>query len=108
MSGLVLSGTDLYMPPFSPEIAEWVTNSGEDHGKRKELKPYSKTNVVEGSYQAMRAFRKPFITTHVYVFYTLLVAIFVYIVAVVLAELKEKSGLVSAMFTGSKFSLKNR
>lgn len=103
VTGLVLAGTDLYMPPFGHEIAEWVTNSGEDHSKLNELKPYSKTNVDDESYQAMRDFRKPFITTHVYVFYTLLAAIFLHIVAVVIAELKEKSGLVSAMFTGSKY-----
>ena len=50
----------------------------------------------------MRAFRKPFITIHVYVFYLLLIAIFLHIAAVVISEIRERSGLVSAMFTRNK------
>jgi len=50
----------------------------------------------------MREFRKPFITIHVYIFYTLVIAILLHIIGVVITELKEKSGLVSAMFTGKK------
>ena len=50
----------------------------------------------------MREFRQPFITTHVYVFYILVVAILLHIAGVVVTELKEKSGLVSALFTGQK------
>lgn len=103
VTGLVLAGTDLYLPPFGHEIAEWVTNSGEDHSKLIDLKPYSKVNVDSASYKEMRAFRKPFITLHVYVFYTLIGAIFLHLLGVAVTELKEKSGLVSAMLTGSKF-----
>lgn len=102
ITGLVLAGTDLYLPPFGHEIAEWVTNSGEDHSKLVDLKPYSKVNVDPDSYQEMREFRKPFITLHVYIFYLLAGAIFLHITGVVMTELKEKSGLVSAMFTGKK------
>ncbi len=102
VTGLVLAGTDLYLPPFGHEIAEWVTNSGEDHGKLADIKPYSKTNIDPVSYKEMRDFRKPFITTHVYVFYTLLIAILLHLIGVVVSELREKCGLVSAMFTGEK------
>jgi len=102
VTGLVLAGTDLYLPPFGHEIAEWVTGSGEDHSKLADLKPYSKTNVDPESYKAMRDFRKPFITIHGYVFYTLLIAILLHLIGVVVSELRERCGLVSAMFTGKK------
>jgi cytochrome b len=50
----------------------------------------------------MRAFRKPFIVTHVYAFYTLLIFIILHIGAIVITEIRERSGLISAMFTGRK------
>jgi len=99
VSGLVLAGTDVYMPPFGNTMAEWVS---EDKSKADEVKAYSKVNVNENSYKEMRAFRKPFITTHYYVFYVLLAAIVLHIIGVVYSELKERNGLVSAMFTGKK------
>lgn len=102
VTGLVLAGTDLYLPPFGHEIAEWVTDSGEDHSKLVDLKPYSTTNVDPDSYEEMRNFRKPFITVHIYVFYLLVIAVLVHIFAVVITEIREKNGLVSALFTGSK------
>lgn len=99
VSGLVLAGTDVYMPPFGNAMAEWVS---EDKTKANEIKPYSKVNVNEESYKEMRAFRKPFITTHYYVFYVLLLAIVLHLIGVIYAELKERNGIVSAMFTGKK------
>ena len=101
-TGLVLAGTDLYLPPFGHEIAEWITASGEEHDKIKNLKPGSKDNVDSAAYAEMRKFRKPYITTHVYVFYLLLVSIFLHVAAVVITEVREKNGLVSAMLTGKK------
>lgn len=101
-TGLVLAGTDLYLPPFGHEIAEWVTGAGEDHSKLADLKPGSKEHVEPESYKEMREFRKPFITTHKYTFYLLLGAIFLHILGVIYSEIRERSGLVSAMFTGNK------
>ena len=100
VTGLVLAGTDLYYPPFGGKIAEWVAQSPE---QADAVKPYSKANVNPDSYKAMRDFRKPYITLHVWVFYTLLGAIFVHLAGVVYSELKEQCGLVSAMFTGNKY-----
>ncbi|WP_031435223.1 cytochrome b/b6 domain-containing protein [Methylomarinum vadi] len=100
-TGLILAGTDLYFPPFGQEMAEWV--AGEDRGLAAELKPGSKEGVDPVAYQEMRAFRKPFITIHNYAFYVLSAAILLHIIGVVVTEIKEKSGLVSAMFTGNKF-----
>ena len=98
VTGLVLAGTDLYMPPFGNQIAEWVSVPGE----LDELKAGSKDHVDAQAYKAMRAFRKPFINTHKYSFYLLVLCIALHITAVVISELSEKNGLISAMFTGKK------
>ena len=107
-TGLVLAGTDLYLPPFGHEIAEWVTGSGEEHDKIKNLKPGSKDDVDSVAYAEMRNFRKPFIIAHVYTFYLLLISIILHIAGVVLTEVRENNGITSAMFTGKKLLLNNQ
>jgi len=102
MTGLVLAGTDLYLPPFGHEIAEWVTGSGEDHEIIDKLKPGSKDHIDLEAYAEMRSFRKPFISIHVFSFYVLLILIFLHISAVVISEVREKNGIISAMITGKK------
>jgi len=99
ITGLVLAGTDVYMPPFGNTIKEWVAV---DQTTVDSVKPYSKEGIDEAAYKEMRDFRKPFITTHYYVFYILLVAIILHLLGVVVTELKERNGLVSAMFSGKK------
>ena len=100
ITGLVLAGTDVYMPPFGAFFADWVTDG--DAEKLAQLVPGSKEFVDKESYDAMRAFRIPFITMHYYIFYVLLAAIVLHIAAVVITEQREKNGLVSAMFSGRK------
>jgi Ni/Fe-hydrogenase 1 B-type cytochrome subunit len=92
-------GTRLYFPPFGQTIKEWVV---EDASKVEVLKPYSKENVNKERYAEMRAFRKPFITVHLYTFYILLIVIVLHVGAIVVTEIRERSGLISAMFTGRK------
>jgi cytochrome b len=99
VTGLVLAGTDLYYPPIGSWIANWIAAPGVDPAT---LVPYSKALYSEEAYQAMRAFRKPFITIHYYGFYTLLAFIVIHILAVVITELREGGNLVSAMFSGKK------
>lgn len=99
LTGLVLAGTDVYMPPFGNTIKEWVAV---DQTMVDSVKPYSKEGVDETAYKEMRDFRKLFISTHYYVFYILLVAIVIHLLAVVVTELKERNSLVSAMFSGKK------
>ncbi len=99
VTGLVLAGTDVYMPPFGNTIKEWVAV---DEQSIAQVEPYSKEGVNPEAYKEMRDFRKAFITTHYYVFYILLVAILVHLIGVVVAELRERNGIVSAMFTGKK------
>ncbi len=99
ITGLILAGTDVYMPPFGNTIKEWVAV---DSSTVESIKPYSKEGVDAEAYKEMRDFRKPIITTHYYVFFVLLAAIFLHLLAVVMTEIKEKNGIVSAMFTGKK------
>ena len=68
ITGLVIAGTDLYYPPFGGYFAEWVTDG--DPERLKQLRPGDKSQVVESAYAEMRAFRKPFITVHVYMAFT--------------------------------------
>ena len=103
-TGLVLAGTDLYLPPFGHEIAEWVTGDDERHLKIKGLTPLNKKNVDTKLFKEMRAFRKPYISLHKLIFYILTFAIFLHILGVVITEIREKNGIVSAMFSGEKVS----
>jgi cytochrome b len=100
ITGLIIAGTDLYLPPFGGYFAEWVTEA--DPQRLEQLEPGNKTYVVEAAYKEMRAFRKPVITLHVYGFYALLLMIIVHITGVITSELRERNGLVSAMITGEK------
>lgn len=99
ITGLVLAGTDLFYPPFGSWIASWVALTGIEPAT---LAPYAKDTYDPVAYQAMRAFRKPFIIIHEYGFYALLGLILLHILAVVKVELGQGGNLISAMFTGRK------
>ncbi len=102
ITGLVLAGTDLYFPPFGHEFAEWATGSGEDHAGLVGLVPGAKEMLDPEGYAAMRRFREPFIEIHEIGFWAMLVAIVLHIGAVVVSDIKEGNGLISAMFSGRK------
>jgi len=99
ITGVMLAGTDVYMPPLGNTMKEWVAV---DQAAVAKIKPYSKEGVDAEAYKEMRALRKPFITIHYYSFYALLAMALLHVLAVVLAELRERNGLVSAMFSGKK------
>ncbi len=99
ITGLVLAGTDVYMLPFGNIVKESIAI---DSTTVDLIKPYSKEGVDEAAYKEMRDVRKPFITVHYYVFYILLAAILLHLLGVVVSEIRERNGLVSAMFTGKK------
>lgn len=103
ISGLVLAGTDIYYPPLGQYFAERVAD---DKQRISEITPYSKDNINEQAYKAMRVDRKPFIIAHTYSFYILIFLIPLHISGVFFAERKEKTALVSAMISGYKY-LKN-
>ncbi len=54
------------------------------------------------AYQAMRAFRAPFIEVHEFAFFALIVFIGLHLLAVVITEIHEGGSIKSAMFTGRK------
>lgn len=99
VTGLVLAGTDLYYPPLGAWIAEWVAPAGVDPST---LLPGNKAMADATAWSEMRAFRKPYIKTHETVFFILCAAIVAHIAAVVIGEVRERVGLVSAMLHGNK------
>jgi len=99
VTGLVLAGTDLFMPPFGASIANGIAAAGVDP---RTLVPYAPEMYDKDAYAAMRAMRAPFVRIHGYGFYCLLFAIGAHIAAVVITEVRGGGNLVSAMFTGKK------
>ncbi len=102
-TGLVLAGTDLYLPPFGHEFKEQVMAAGEDHEKIANVKPGMKENLDPEGYKEMRAFREPFITIHEMNFFFMLTMIAIHILGVIVTEIKERNAIVSAMITGNKY-----
>lgn len=98
-TGIILAGTDVYMPPFGQYFAEWVAAPDMDPAR---VRPYAPETVNEASYKEMRAFRSPVIETHVAMYYVLLVLILLHVVAVVITEVRQGGGIISAMFSGRK------
>lgn len=98
-TGLVLAGTDVYMPPFGGMFAEWVAADTHDSAL---VKPYSPETVDADAYADMRAFRSPIVTVHEYNFFVLLAMIAIHIGAAVIVELREGGAIVWAMVTGRK------
>ena len=99
LSGLVLAGTDVYMPPLGGYFAEWVVAEGLDPSQ---VLPYAPETVNPENYKAMRALRSPVIQTHETMYYILLGLIALHIFAVVLTDIKRGGTIISAMFTGRK------
>lgn len=98
-TGLILGGTDIYAAPLGGYMKHWVAA---DKSALDQIKPYDKTNIDPVAYQGMRDFRKPYRSLHTWLFYLLALSVVIHIVAVVIAENRERSGLTSAMFSGEK------
>jgi cytochrome b len=98
-TGLVLAGTDVYMPPFGGTFAEWVAADTHDPAL---VRPYTPETVNADAYADMRAVRSPIVTIHEYNFFVLLAMIAIHIAAAVIVEVREGGAIVSAMFTGRK------
>jgi cytochrome b len=98
-TGIVLAGTDVYMPPLGGAMREWVAADTHDPAL---VRPYTPDSVNAQAYAEMRAFRSPIVEIHEYNYFILLVLIAIHIAAAVISELREGGTLVSAMFTGRK------
>jgi cytochrome b len=99
VTGLVLAGTDLFLPPFGPWIAKAVAAPGVDPGT---LVPYAPDLYDKAAYASMRAWRAPIVRVHHYNFYALMVLAALHVAAVVIIEVRGGGNLISAMFTGKK------
>lgn len=99
ITGLILTGTDLFYPPLGHWIAQWVAAPGVAPGS---LVPYAPEMYDATAYESMRAFRKPFALVHLYSFYVLVVVVVMHVAAVIITELREGGSIISAMFTGRK------
>jgi len=98
VTGLVLAGTDVFMPPFGSWIAGWIAAPGVDPAT---LVPYAPEMYDKAAFEAMRAFRKPFVNVHLWNFYALMGLVVAHVTAVIAVELKG-GGIIGAMFTGRK------
>jgi Ni/Fe-hydrogenase 1 B-type cytochrome subunit len=98
-TGLVIAGTDLFWPPLGNLFARWVVAPGVDPSA---IYPGASDLIDQASYQAMRAFRRPFVSVHEFTFYGLVAVIALHLIAVVLTEVHEGGSITSAMFTGRK------
>jgi cytochrome b len=99
LTGLVLAGTDLFLPPFGAWIAAAVAAPGVAPDA---LLPYAPAMYDTDAYAAMRAIRAPLVRIHGYAFYALLVLAALHIAAVIVTEVRGGGNLISAMFTGKK------
>ncbi len=100
ITGLTRAGTDIYYPPFGSIAAEYIAQPGVDPDS---LIPYDTSAVDKEKYDALKAFKKPFGSVHIYTSYFLMFLIIVHIAAVIRVEIKQGGGIISAMFTGKKF-----
>lgn len=98
-TGLILAGTDLYMPPFGKTIAANVAARGVDPSQ---VRPNAPETVDPEAYKAMRARRAPVVETHETMYFVLLGLIALHVLAVVLTEVKHGGTIISAMFSGRK------
>jgi Ni/Fe-hydrogenase 1 B-type cytochrome subunit len=98
-TGLIIAGTDLFWPPFGHLFAHWIAAPGVDPSA---VYPGTSDLIDQASYQAMRAFRRPFVSVHEFAFYSLVAVIVLHLIAVVVTEVHEGGSITSAMFTGRK------
>lgn len=98
-TGLILAGTDLFWPPFGKWFAGWVAAPGFDSAS---VSPLASDTMDQAAYKAMRAFRSPVVTIHLYAFYALAAVILTHLIAVIVTEIHEGGSITSAMFTGRK------
>ncbi|MDH4099555.1 MAG: cytochrome b/b6 domain-containing protein [Nitrospirota bacterium] len=102
-TGLIIAGTDIYYPPFGNKIKAWIA---QDQTQLDLIQPYSKENVDEEKNKEMRAFRSPIVETHETLYFLLIALIIVHVAAAVITDIRERNGIISAMFTGRKFFTK--
>lgn len=98
-SGLIRAGTDVYYPPFGDMVEDYVAADGTDPDS---LRPYDPSGTDAARMSELKAFKGPFGEVHQYAAFLLMALVLIHILFVVLAEIQEGGGLVSAMINGRK------
>jgi len=99
MTGLIRAGTDIYYPPFGGIVSQYLVRPGVDPGT---LAPNDEVNIDPVRYEKIKLVKRAAGLVHGYSAYTIMLMIFLHIVAVTLTELKKGGSIVSAMFSGKK------
>jgi Ni/Fe-hydrogenase 1 B-type cytochrome subunit len=99
ITGMIRAGTDIYYPPFGDFAASYVAAEGVPAAQ---IKPYDNTGTDVDKMAKLKAFKKPFGTTHIYGAYLLWLLILVHLIAVIRADAGGQGTLISAMFSGKK------
>lgn len=111
VSGLILAGTDVYMPPFGRAVVEHIAAPGVDPSEVKPRAPGWMSPAIHNEvmakvdpkrYQEIGAIRTPAANIHIWGFYFLAALACLHIVAVFMTEIIEGGNIVSAMITGRK------
>lgn len=99
-TGLVLAGTDLFLPPLGGHVKQWIAQS---ETALLSIRPGDRvTGIDPDSWNEMRDFRTPYRSLHSLFFYLLVLSVLLHVTAVIMAERREGSALTSAMITGDK------
>jgi len=98
-TGLIRAGTDIYYPPFGSYVEEYIAKPGINPDS---IIPYDPTGTSESKVNNLKVFKSPFGKVHKYSAYALMFIITIHIFFVVLTEIREGGGLITAMFTGKK------
>jgi Ni/Fe-hydrogenase 1 B-type cytochrome subunit len=98
-TGLIRAGTDIYYPPFGHLFASQVAAEGV---AAEDIKPYDDTGTDAEKLAALKEFKKPWGSVHIYSVYLLWFLILLHLVAVTRADAGGQGTLISSMFTGKK------
>lgn len=98
-TGLIRAGTDIYYPPFGSYVVAYIAKPEVNPDS---IIPYNPTGTSESKVNNLKVFKSPFGKIHKYSAYSLMFIIILHIFFVVLTEIREGGGLITAMFTGTK------
>jgi cytochrome b len=99
VSGLIRAGTDLYYPPLGWTVASYVAKPGIDPA---EITPLDESLVDQDRLAIVKRLKSPVGKVHFYGSWALLAMIALHIFSVILKEIRQGGGIISAMFSGKK------
>ena len=99
VSGLIRAGTDLYYPPLGGTVASYVAKPGIDPA---EITPLDMSLIDQDRLAIVDRLKIPVGQVHIYASWALLAMIILHISSVILKEVRQGGGIISAMFSGRK------